>query len=167
MKQPCLNKMTTDFNRPTHIPTQNGATLNIPTTSTISDFWLSIPLKPCTLSLGSSFKYGHELILLFFSSLQILSVGGNQISEVPDSVGRLTSLQALVLSDNYIEQLPASIACLDQLRSLLIHKNRLKTLPTQIIKLRCLTEVRLSDIVISMSASDSNNLSVLLLIVDK
>lgn len=74
-------------------------------------------------------------------SLQILSVGGNQIVEVPDSVGSLRTLQALVLSDNLIEQLPASIANLKQLRSLLLHKNRLKTLPTQIIKLTCLTEV--------------------------
>lgn len=81
------------------------------------------------------------VIFLLFSSLQILSMGGNQITDVPESVGALTSLQALVLSNNAIEQLPASIANLKQLRSLLIHQNKLKTLPTQIIKLKCLTEV--------------------------
>lgn len=79
--------------------------------------------------------------LFVLCSLQILSLGGNQITEVPESVGRLTTLQALVLSDNYIEQLPSSVANLNQLRSLLLHKNKLKTLPTAIIKLRCLTEV--------------------------
>lgn len=73
--------------------------------------------------------------------MQILAIGGNQITEVPDAVGRLHSLQALVLSDNLIEQLPPNIANLKQMRSLLIDKNRLKTLPTQIIKLKCLTEV--------------------------
>lgn len=87
------------------------------------------------------FKNTRGIYKFCFDSLQILSLGGNQILEVPETVGHLTGLQALVLSDNLLEQLPASIANLNQLRSLLIHKNRLKTLPTQIIKLKCLTEV--------------------------
>ncbi|GBP23507.1 Leucine-rich repeat-containing protein 58 [Eumeta japonica] len=78
-------------------------------------------------------------------ALAASALGGNNISEVPESLGHLSSLQALILSDNRIEQLPANVAKLDQLRSLLLHKNRLKTLPTQIIKLKCLTELSLRD----------------------
>ncbi|XP_048522413.1 leucine-rich repeat-containing protein 58 isoform X2 [Dendroctonus ponderosae] len=77
--------------------------------------------------------------------LQVLSLGGNNISDVPVSVGLLKSLQALVLCDNQLESLPASVANLHNLRSLLIHKNRLKTLPPEIIALRNLSELSLRD----------------------
>lgn len=73
--------------------------------------------------------------------LQVLSVGGNLLTEVPDSVGNLQQLQALTLCDNLIEILPASIARLTNLKSLLIHKNRLRHLPRDIITLKNLVEV--------------------------
>lgn len=73
--------------------------------------------------------------------LQVLSMGGNRLSEVPSTLGQLKALQALVLCDNMLESLPSSIANLTRLKSLLLHKNSLRTLPTEIIKLKCLTEV--------------------------
>lgn len=75
------------------------------------------------------------------SSLQVLSIGGNLITEVPESVGLLSQLQALVLCDNLIESLPTSIARLKTLKSLLLHKNRLKHLPRDIVALKNLAEV--------------------------
>lgn len=84
------------------------------------------------------------LILLSFRfRLQVLSLGGNYLTEVPESVGNLQQLQALTLCDNLIEILPASIARLSNLKSLLIHKNRLRHLPRDIITLRNLVEVRI------------------------
>lgn len=84
--------------------------------------------------------------LIFFfslpSRLQVLSLGGNFLTEVPESVGNLQHLQALTLCDNLIEILPASIARLTNLKSLLLHKNRLRHLPRDIITLKNLGEVR-------------------------
>lgn len=77
----------------------------------------------------------------FIHRLQVLSLGGNFLSEVPDSVGNLQQLQALTLCDNLIEILPASIARLANLKSLLLHKNRLRHLPRDIITLKNLVEV--------------------------
>jgi Leucine-rich repeat (LRR) protein len=87
-------------------------------------------------------KYECNIQLRFDSSrLQILYVGGNELVDVPDSLGKLKQLQALNLSDNKLESLPAAIANLKNLKSLSLHKNRLRTLPTGIIALKCLTEV--------------------------
>lgn len=80
-------------------------------------------------------------MVLFIHSLQLLSLGGNLITEIPDTVGLLYNLHALVLCDNLIEALPSSIARLVHLKSLLLHKNRLKHLPREIITLKNLTEV--------------------------
>lgn len=86
--------------------------------------------------------YSHISSFLFYVfSLNVLSLGGNLLSEVPDSVGNLQQLQALTLCDNLIEMLPASIARLSNLKSLLLHKNRLRHLPRDIITLKNLVEV--------------------------
>ncbi|XP_023311163.1 leucine-rich repeat-containing protein 58 isoform X2 [Anoplophora glabripennis] len=78
-------------------------------------------------------------------SLQVLSFGGNELTEVPATLGQLQHLQALVLCDNQLESLPANIANLYKLKSLLLHKNRLRTLPPEIIALKNLTELSLRD----------------------
>lgn len=90
--------------------------------------------------------FGMRWVLEIFNehfnfSIFVLSMGGNLLTEVPQSVGQLKSLQALVLSDNQIESLPADIAKLKNLKSLLLHKNKLKTLPQEIVTLKNLTEV--------------------------
>ena len=74
-------------------------------------------------------------------SLQVLSMGGNLIAEVPEAVGLLSQLQALTLCDNLIVNIPTSIAKLKNLKTLLLHKNRLKHLPRDIISLKNLIEV--------------------------
>lgn len=74
-------------------------------------------------------------------SLQMAAFGGNELSDVPTTLGHLYQLQALVLCDNKLESLPANIANLHKLKSLLLHKNKLKTLPPEIVALKNLTEV--------------------------
>lgn len=69
------------------------------------------------------------------------SFGGNELVEVPSTVGHLHQLQALVLCDNKLESLPAHVANLHKLKSLLLHKNKLRTLPPEIVALKNLTEV--------------------------
>lgn len=93
-------------------------------------------------------KFSNINIFLFITfifisriSLHVLSIGGNLLTDVPESVGLLGQLQALVLCDNLIENLPTSIARLNNLKSLLLHKNRLKHLPKDIVALKNLTEV--------------------------
>lgn len=85
-------------------------------------------------------SYLFPLHLVFYS-LQVLSLGGNLLNDVPEAVGNLHNLQALTLCDNIIENLPMSIARLSKLRSLLLHKNRLRHLPRDIITLKNLVEV--------------------------
>lgn len=80
-------------------------------------------------------------------------MGGNDLTEVPATVGQLKMLQALVLCDNQIESLPANIANLHNLKSLLLHKNRLRTLPPEIIALKNLNEVRYQNILILFSSN--------------
>lgn len=75
------------------------------------------------------------------TSLHVLSLGGNLLTEVPDTVGNLHHLQGLTLCDNLIEMLPAGIARLTNLKSLLLHRNRLRHLPRDIITLKNLVEV--------------------------
>lgn len=89
--------------------------------------------------------YNSNLKFLLIFSLQILSMGGNLLTEVPDTVGNLHQLQALVLCDNLISSLPTSIARCKNLKSLLLHKNRLRHLPKDIVALQNLTEVSVID----------------------
>ena len=48
-------------------------------------------------------------------SLQELSLAGNMLTELPDSLGSLTHLQKLQISGNRLTHLPASIGNLNRL----------------------------------------------------
>ena len=78
--------------------------------------------------------------MLYFS-LQVLHVGGNRLTSVPEELGELSQLCALVLSNNRLRRLSRTISKLSKLRSLLLHTNNLCCLPVEIIKLRSLDEV--------------------------
>ena len=77
--------------------------------------------------------------------LQVLYLGGNELSSIPGTLGRLRNLQALILCDNKLEHIPPKLADLKKLRSLSLHKNNLKTLPMEIVKLMNLEELSLRD----------------------
>ena len=78
----------------------------------------------------------------FLDSLHLLSLGGNRIRSIPESIGTLSHLQALNLCDNNIEQVPSSIARLHNLKTLSLHKNAIRMLPRDLISLENLTEVK-------------------------
>lgn len=103
---------------------------------------MRMPLPVLTCSTPPHYMLSHWVDdLLDCRRLTVLSLGGNRLTVVPESLGQLAWLQVLVLSDNLLESLPAAIANLKHLKSLLLHKNRLRTLPPQIVACKCLTEV--------------------------
>jgi len=67
--------------------------------------------------------------------LEILYLGGNRLSCLPDELGQVTSLLSLVVSDNQLTALPRSLTKLSRLQSLSLHNNGLATLPPDIIRL--------------------------------
>lgn len=77
--------------------------------------------------------------------MEILYLGGNQLTSVPAELGTLRKLKALNLCDNRIESLPSSFAKLTHLHSLSLHNNRLTLLPVELIKLRNLEELSLRE----------------------
>lgn len=74
-------------------------------------------------------------------SLHLLSLGGNKLRTIPDSIGLLSQLQLLNLCDNFLEAIPSSVARLHNLKTLSLHKNAIRTLPRDLISLENLTEV--------------------------
>ena len=77
--------------------------------------------------------------------MEILYLGGNQLTSAPNELGSLRRLQALNLCDNKIESLPPTLVKLTHLKSLSLHNNRLTTLPVALMKLRNLEELSLRE----------------------
>jgi len=96
--------------------------------------------------------------------LQLLYLGGNQLTEVPPELGQLSWLQGLSLSDNSITRLPRQLKQLTRLQSLSLHNNQLQLLPKEIIELTCLTELSLrgNPLVVRFIREMSNNVPTLL-----
>lgn len=102
-----------------------------------SQFFLALI---CTVEMKQSLT-----ICLVSLRLEILYLGGNQLTSVPTELGNLRKLKALNLCDNKIESLPSSLVKLTHLQSLSLHNNRLTLLPVALIKLRNLEELSLRD----------------------
>lgn len=64
-------------------------------------------------------------------------MGGNQLRDIPATIGKLKNLSSLVLSGNNLETIPSTVANLHRLQSLSLHNNCLR--------------VSLSDFVLKMS----------------
>ena len=62
-------------------------------------------------------------------NLEVLYLGGNDLTEVPVELGTLHNLSLLYLGDNMLQQLPAEIGRLGSLRTLNLHNNKFKYLP--------------------------------------
>lgn len=78
----------------------------------------------------------HCLCLLpKINNLQLQSLKGYQLSQLPIEICNLTWLQALVLGNNNLTTLPENITALQQLKILAINFNKFKNLPEMIKKL--------------------------------
>ena len=63
------------------------------------------------------------------SQLQYLDISDNQLTTLPESLGKLSQLQYLDISDNQLTTLPESLDDLSQLQKLNLRNNQLTTLP--------------------------------------
>jgi len=76
--------------------------------------------------------------------LQSLNLSFNELRTLPESIGQLQQLQSLDLSFNGLTALPESVGRLQQLRSLTLHGNRLRILPELVGQLQELQSLDLS-----------------------
>ena len=76
-----------------------------------------------------------NILLSFFINIVTLNLSNNQLTALPDSIGKLTNLVILNLSYNQLKELPPDIGKLTNLTHLYISHNQLKELPPDIGKL--------------------------------
>jgi internalin A len=74
-----------------------------------------------------------------------LSLSGNQIPEIPETIAQLTNLTELYLSKNQIAVIPSAIAQLTSLTKFDLSKNQISEIPDWIGSLTNLTELYLSE----------------------
>lgn len=86
-------------------------------------------------------KFPEGIFLL--PNLQELDLSKNRLTELHDSLGKLSRLQILNVSGNDLEVFPKSIGQLQNLKKLLANKNKLISLPSQIGDL---TQLRILDL---------------------
>lgn len=79
------------------------------------------------------------------TQLQSLELTGNQLSTLPDSLSQLTQLRSLKLSLNQLTTLPDSLGQLTQMQSLDLSDNRLTALPESLSQLTQLQSLDLSN----------------------
>jgi small GTP-binding protein len=73
-----------------------------------------------------------------------LSLGGNQITEIPEVVGKLSNLTQLDLSSNQITEIPEVVGKLSNLTQLYLSYNQITEIPEVVGKLSNLTQLNLS-----------------------
>ena len=71
-----------------------------------------------------------------FTSLTVLNLGFNELTNLPAEIGQLTSLRELYLYKNKLTSVPAEIGQLTSLMYLNLHRNKLTGLPAAIRDLR-------------------------------
>ncbi|TYG90754.1 hypothetical protein ES288_A12G207800v1 [Gossypium darwinii] len=84
--------------------------------------------------------------------LSLLNVSNNKLKYLPESIGICSALEELQANDNLIEELPASVCNLVQLKSLSLNNNKVNQIPPNILKdCKALQNFSLHDNPISMS----------------
>ena len=78
------------------------------------------------------------------TNLEILSIGGNELSELPDSFGNLKNLKALSLARNKFTYIPEVIFDFNKLEKLYLYKNEIANIPKRIEKLKKLTDLTIN-----------------------
>ena len=91
-------------------------------------------------------QFTHLPKALFeLTSLKVLCIFGQHISELPPEIGQLTELESLHLAKTEITELPKEIGALQNLRFLTLSKNPLSALPAEIGRLEQLEQLNLID----------------------
>ena len=80
----------------------------------------------------------------YIGIIRELNMTHNQLSFLPDSIGKLVNLEILYLGDNQLSSLPDSIGKLTNLKRLDLSGNQLTSLPDSIDKLNKLEELYLN-----------------------
>lgn len=78
-------------------------------------------------------------------NLQILSIGGNNLSDLPESFIKLQNLKEISLARNKLKKIPDILFKLKNLEKLYLYKNEIKDIPNEFAELRKLTELTLND----------------------
>ena len=109
-----------------------------------------------TTTLNLSYKSLTELpeSIWRLSNLKILYLDNNNLTELPESIGSLSNLKELYLYYNNLTSLPESIGKLSKLQVLYLQYNNLTILPESIATLTKIKYLELKE-----SSYDINNLS--------
>lgn len=67
-----------------------------------------------------------------FVNIEILNLENKQLTEIPDSIDKLTKLCDLILDDNKLTKLPESICNLVNLQELYLYNNQITCIPDSI-----------------------------------
>ena len=108
-------------------------------------------IKPSTPPISTSKeekKISKEQIQSFIwnlEKLENLEIRGNEITELPQEIGKLRELKELNLRGNKITELPLAIGDLEKLESLNLRNNNLKELPEFVRQLKCLNMLDLRE----------------------
>lgn len=79
------------------------------------------------------------------TNLRVLNIANNQLTVLPEDIGRLTHLETLAAYNNKLTQLPASIGRLANLQLVSLQANQLEQLPEELGKLRKLQSLFLNN----------------------
>jgi Leucine-rich repeat (LRR) protein len=109
-----------------------------------SQFSVCSELKFLRLSANRICFLDEEMFLNQLHSLEVLHLAGNNIREIPFSIGALPRLHILNLGSNSMTELPVSFGHLVELRSLYLCSNYLLYLPRSIGNLRALEYIDVS-----------------------
>ncbi|MBA0689336.1 hypothetical protein Goari_007068 [Gossypium aridum] len=157
-----LKAMILDGNRITSLPDEyllHGIVFKLHGVN-VKSYWL---LTVLLLSVGELVKLeklsisGNMLMSLpntigSLRNLSLLNVSNNKLKYLPESIGICSSLEELQANDNLIEELPASVCNLVQLKSLSLNNNKVNQIPPNILKdCKALQNFSLHDNPISMS----------------
>ncbi len=77
--------------------------------------------------------------------MQRLDLIGNQLSEIPRELGRLSTLRELYLSNNQLSEIPRELGQLSTLRELYLSNNQLSEIPRELGQLSTLHRLGLSN----------------------
>ncbi|XP_031258180.1 plant intracellular Ras-group-related LRR protein 7-like [Pistacia vera] len=84
-------------------------------------------------------------------NLVLLNVSSNKLKSLPESIGSCFSLEELQANENLIEDLPASVCNLIHLKSLSLNNNNVSQIPNNLLKdCKALQNISLHDNPISM-----------------